>query len=353
MRLPTNRDSRTWAVVLLAGIGGCSDPDTTKGPSDESTVTLGMKNYLAGHIDTWLLAAQELQASAPLPTGRGWDKTLDADAIVAMKKAWMKARWAYEHIEGAVAPVFPDSDLATDARYDDYLVKLNVTGDKAPFDDKGVVGMHGIERILYANNIPPYVDTHEMGLLGYNAAAFPGNEAEAVDFKTKLAAKLVGDIKEMKRLFTPLTLDLGFVFHGVIDLVNEQVEKISKAASGQEESRYSQLTMRDLRANFEGCREVYNLFRPWLVKKTNGGAVDVSINTAFDRLKTVYDVVTGDGIPQPPATWSSSDPRPEDLQSPFGKLFVAVDHESDQKIPGSLHSGLAAAAAALRLEAKP
>ena len=160
MRIATARHARTWAVILIAGIGGCSDPDDTKEPSDESTVTLGMKNYLASHIDAWLLAAQELQAGAPLPTGRGWDTTLDADAIVAMKKAWMKARWAYEHIEGAVAPVFPDSDLATDARYDDYLVKLNVTGDTAPFDDKGVIGMHGSEiDVVWVNSGSSAVDS--------------------------------------------------------------------------------------------------------------------------------------------------------------------------------------------------
>ena len=42
-------------------------------------------------------------------------------AIAAMTAAWVRARTAYEHIEGALAPLFPDLDAAIDARYDDFL----------------------------------------------------------------------------------------------------------------------------------------------------------------------------------------------------------------------------------------
>jgi iron uptake system component EfeO len=66
------------------------------------------------------------------------------DELAAMKTAWRKTRVAYEHIEGALAPIFPDVDFAIDARYDDYLSELGPTADADPFDGEGVTGMHGI-----------------------------------------------------------------------------------------------------------------------------------------------------------------------------------------------------------------
>ncbi len=67
---------------------------------------------------------QDLQAAAPTPTGRGWDTTLDATAIANMKLTWIRCRTSYEHIEGALAPIFPDIDISIDARYDDFLVDV-------------------------------------------------------------------------------------------------------------------------------------------------------------------------------------------------------------------------------------
>src|SRR5690242_10501830 len=116
-----------------------------------------MKRVLADQVEVWLSASRELQAAAPLPSGRGWDAQADAQAIAAMKAAWHRGRTAYERIEGAVAPLFPESDLATDARYDDYLNQLGSDGDAKPFDGEGVVGMHAIERILWADAVPSEV----------------------------------------------------------------------------------------------------------------------------------------------------------------------------------------------------
>ena len=48
----------------------------------------------------------------------------DAAAIAAMKDAWKRRRIAYEHVEGATAPIFPDVDVSMDARYDDFLAML-------------------------------------------------------------------------------------------------------------------------------------------------------------------------------------------------------------------------------------
>ena len=57
--------------------------------------------------------------------GRRADATRgrDADAARDRSHAWRKARVAYEHVEGATAPIFPDLDVSMDARYDDFLAE--------------------------------------------------------------------------------------------------------------------------------------------------------------------------------------------------------------------------------------
>src|SRR5262245_1621217 len=108
----------------------------------------------------------------------------DAAAITAMKDAWKKARVAYELVEGATAPIFPDQDFAMDARYDDYMVEIGPSGDSNLFDKTGATGMHSIERILFAPTIRAEVIDFESGLPGYKAAAWPATDAEAMAFKT-------------------------------------------------------------------------------------------------------------------------------------------------------------------------
>jgi iron uptake system component EfeO len=83
-----------------------------------------------------------------------------------MRAAWHRGRTAYELIEGAIAPLFPESDTATDARYDDYLAHLGADGDADAFDAPGVIGMHALERISWADQIPAEVSSFERGLSG-------------------------------------------------------------------------------------------------------------------------------------------------------------------------------------------
>src|SRR6185503_9368732 len=98
----------------------------------------GMHDLLLTDIKTMVKAATDLKNAAPTPPNRGWDATLDAQAIAAMKAAWIEARAGYEHSEGALAPLFPNIDNAIDARYDDFLTQLAAQGgDKALFDDAG------------------------------------------------------------------------------------------------------------------------------------------------------------------------------------------------------------------------
>jgi iron uptake system component EfeO len=323
------------ALALLAT--GCSDAGTTEGKTDaeyQKEIADGMQSSINDEIGTWLTSAKTLCEAAPAPTGRGWDAAKDAAAIKAMKDAWKTARTHYEHIEGAVAPLFPELDAATDARYDDFLSELGEKGDADLFDDQGVTGMHAIERILYSDMIPAEVVAFESKLPGYVAAGYPMTEAEAAAFKTKLCARLVTDVTTLQDQWKPAKLDIGAAFQGLISLMNEQHEKVNKASTGQEESRYSRMTLADIHSNLDGTEKIYALFQPWIISK-GGEAADKGITAGFKTLHVAYDENPGDTIPSPPATWSST-PSAEDLATPFGKLFQAVTVAVDPARDGSV-----------------
>ncbi len=337
------------AALPLLVAAGCSSSPVEKADADyQKEIAEGMQASIAVEIDTWLASSTALCAAAPEPKGRGWDLKLDAEAITAMRAAWRKARTSYEHIEGAVAPLFPELDAATDARYDDFLSELGDAGDPNLFDEKGVTGMHAIERILYSDTIPTEVVAFEKPLLGYVAASFPTTEADAASFKAKLCAQLLTDITTLQEQWKPAKLDIGAAYQGLISLMNEQHEKVNKASTGQEESRYSRLTLADIHANLQGTETIYALFQPWIQSKDGGAAADKGITAGFKDLHTAYDATPGDTIPSPPATWSAS-PTAEDLATPFGKLFQAVSVAVDPMRKGSVVFEMNAAAGVVGL----
>jgi iron uptake system component EfeO len=334
-------EQRTLAGAGLAlglAVVGCDGGDAQK-----DTVALAMQQSLQGRLTTLHQAAQSLHDAAPTPAGRGWDKDLDAQALADMKAAWTMARDAYEHVEGATAPIYPDVDVAIDERYDGFLAELGAAGDQDLFDDMGVTGMHAIERILYADVTPAAVVEFEKSLPGYKAAAWPKTAEEAASFKDKLCARLVDDtnglLDQWKRA---KRLDVSGAFQGLIGLVNEQQEKVNKASTNEEESRYSQHTMADLRANLDGTRSIYALFRDWLKSKPAAGTtpsgtdVDAAITSGLGTLDSLYGMVSGDAIPAPPATWSAEDPSAADLQTPFGTLYVGIHDAVSPTKAGSL-----------------
>lgn len=337
-------------VLAPTLVAGCSSSDSSTSSSSSSgttpptektdeqykaDVTTQMHAALLADLDTLVKAAEEMQAAAPAPKGRGWDKAQDAAAIESMRTSWKKARTAYEHIEGAIAPLFPDVDFVIDARYDDYLAELKDAGDPNPFDDQNVTGMHAIERIIFSDTAPPYVLDFEKTLKGYKAPAFPATEQEAADFKTKLCARLVTDTKNLRDQWQPQKIDLAGAFQGLVALMREQQEKVNKASTNEEESRYAQRTLADLKANLEGTRAIYKVFQPWIVARKkdalDGKAIDAKIQAGFAALDAAYAATPGDGIPQPPATWSAENPSAADLQTPFGKLYSKVHESVDPK----------------------
>jgi iron uptake system component EfeO len=252
-------------------------------------------------------AAIDLQAAAPAMFSAGWDPARDSGAqIDAMKEAWTRARLHWERAEGPVAPMFSDLDKAIDSRYDEMLKALG--SDPDLFDGQGIVGMHAIERILYAPG--------------------PQTDAQAAEFKNGLCQQLANDTQALLDQWKTKTIDLAAVFNGLTGLISSQAEKVGLAAMYEEESRYSETTMTDLRSNLDGTRAVYDKFEPWLATKAFGTMLDMKAMAAFDRLDQQYMNVTGEAIPAPPPDWSNP-PSAADTVTPFGALYTVVTNEAD------------------------
>lgn len=334
-------------LIPALGLAACSSDSNDTKNSDaefEASVTQGMHDSLLTEIQALHQAAVDIVNAAP---DHAWDADADADAIRSMKDAWIDARSHYERTEGALAPLFPEIDTEIDARYDDFLETLGDAGDQDLFDDQGVTGMHAIERILYQPDTPESVIDLEATLPGYEAAAWPATDDEAVEFKTKLCQRLADDTQTLEDDWSPQVIDLDGSFKGLISLMNEQREKVNKAATDEEESRYSQRTMADIRNNLAGTQQIYGLFQTWLLTKDGGKAIDDDVQNAFGELDTAYSQVPGDAIPEPPSDWSSEDPSPQALSSDFGRLWSAVQNAVDPNVQGSAVDGMNRAAVEL------
>src|SRR4051794_22743888 len=149
-------------IPLAAALAACSDDKSDA--EFQADVVAAMHDSIGADLADLVQAARDLQRASPV---HAWNATGDAAAINAMREVWKRSRIAYEHVEGATAPIFGDLDVTMDARYDDYLVITGPAGDTNLFDATGVTGMHGIERILYAPQIRQEVIDFESSLPGY------------------------------------------------------------------------------------------------------------------------------------------------------------------------------------------
>jgi iron uptake system component EfeO len=331
---PAADDASSSSNSRVTAGDGKSDADY------EAEVVRGLHDSIMTDIVNMEAALTDIQSAAP--TGRGWDPVTDAAALDTMRSAWIRARQAYERIEGVVAPVFPEIDVPLDERYEGFLATLGATGDQYLFDNHGVTGMHAIERILYVATTPDRVVTSERALPGYKAAALPATAQEAADFKSLLCGKALSDAALLHREWDGAVFDASLAFQGLVDLMIEQREKVNKASSNEEESRYSQRTMDDLRENLAGTKRAYEIFAPWIVSKAapavgaqSGHDIDSAIRTGMGSMNDSYSAQTGDAIPQPPDDWSA-DPTPADLATPFGKLYTLVRASVNPNISGSV-----------------
>jgi iron uptake system component EfeO len=328
----TQRSGALLLALALCGFAGC-DNDDDKGDSAEleEQATLEVKEFVDSQVTKLVQAAEDIREAAPEPDEDGWNPEDDADAVAEMRAAWKRARTAYENIEGPIAALFDELDVATDARYDAFIEENGP--DQDLFDDENVTGMHAIERILWSDKTPDYVVKFEANLDGYKAAAFPKTEAEAEAFKNKLAKRLVDDTTTMKEEYASVALEVGTAFGGIRDSVAEQSEKTNLAATGEDESRYAQNTLADMRANLSGAREVYKAFKEW-IDSTDGDTA--GIEAGFKRLEDAYKAVDGDALPKVPEGFDPDEPSTEDLETPYGKLYQLLLDETDLEDENSL-----------------
>jgi iron uptake system component EfeO len=330
-------------LPLLGALGGVTlGCGTDKSGSQEAQAQSTVKTYIVGEIGNWVNASVALRAAAPTPDADGWNDTADAAAVTMMKTQWAATRVAYEKIEGAIAVLFPDYDVSTDERYDGFLADGGPDSDL--FDGMGVTGVHAIERILWTGHAPADVVAFESTLAGYTPAASPANLAQATEFRDGLATRLVTDTQAVQAMFAPLTLDTAAAFRGVIGSLGEQIEKITLAAEGEDESRYGQHTLADMRANLDGGKNTYNAFRDWVRSESGGVALDADILAGFDRVSALYSAVSGDALPAVPAGFNLDAPTAAQLTTPYGMIFAGLSTESDGTNPNSLVSKMNAAA---------
>jgi hypothetical protein len=148
---------------------------------------------------------------------------------------------------------------------------------------------------------------------------------------------MVDDSQWLAAQWKSLSIDLNVVFMGLTGLIASQAEKVSLAAVHQEESRYSQTTLADLRSNLAGTRAIYQLFTPWLESKAFGVALNKNALDALDELDRIYSTIDGNSVPAPPATWNAGAAQQSqaDLQTQFGVLYTTVSQAVDVNRSGS------------------
>jgi iron uptake system component EfeO len=318
-------------IVLLASLAACTDKSDAEYRTEiAATMHASVTKYL-GELVT---ATRTLQVMAP---NKAWDPIADDPAITRMRDAWKDARVAWENVEGAIAPMFFGLNESMDARYEDFLDELGPQGDPYLFDDQGVIGMHAVERILFVPYIRSEVVTFEHSLPGYQPAAFPRTDGEAIAFKTQLVQRLVDDATELAASWRPDDVDIAAAYKGLVDLMEEQQLKVNLAASGEEESRYSNITLLDLRNNLSGTHQVYDLFREWIRSKSSSAeSSDQQIVDKLSNLLDTYKHLPTDSLPPAPKGWDAKAPSPAALATDFGRLWVQVRDSVDPQSDGSV-----------------
>jgi len=343
-----NRRNKAWYLgAVLCAVPACSnddaatDADTDAKVDYQANAITKVQTYVSSELTKLTNAATALQKAAPEADDDGWNEDDDADAVAAMRAAWNQARDSYERVEGSIAVLFVPLDVSTDERYDGFIES---DPDDNLFDDQGVTGVHGIERILWANSAPQRVIDFESDLPGYIKPAFPATKQEAADFKNKLCALLIKDTGSMRDGIKTNALDSQSAFWGMIGSMEEQSEKTTLAAQGEDESRYSQRTLADMRANLEGARAVFEAFKPWIEAKSDHvKAIDSGLNDMADA----YAAVSGPALPEVPAKFDPDEPSSEHLATPYGKLWKLLVEKTDASDPQSLVSIMADAADAM------
>jgi iron uptake system component EfeO len=325
-------------AVVLTGCGGDNAAVLADAANDVNAAGAA-KALLVGHAGELHNAVVSLCATAPLPPVFGWSVTTYPAAVDSMRVEWMAAHQAYQGLEGAVSLLFPALAASLDGRYEQALA---AGPDEDLFDGKGFVGLHAVERILWADAPPP---TAETALAGYKPASFPTASDQPQEFRYDLCARLVMDVETLQQQLGALDLGSPNGYDAALRLVERQVTKMVEAGDGFDESRYSNTTLADMRADVAAARATHEVFVPWLSTKPEGFGVELEAAAGFAQLEAAYDGIPGGGLPAvPPVGWSAVDPSAAAAESPFGQLFVTVSAASDVTLQGSLAGAMGTSA---------
>lgn len=330
-----------WSMALV--LVACSEPTPVpEAPapaplSAEEQSTRDVKRYVDAQVGALVTACTALCDAAP--SAEHWDQ-----GRTEMRSRWREARIAYERVEGAIAILFPETDADIDGRYEH---AVGTTPDTTPFDGNGFIGMHAVERILWASDVPSEVGEFERALAYYSPPRAPSAAAEARAFQGELCARLVRDVRAMERELGPVGLDAATAWRGIQGSIEEQAEKVRLGSTGEGESRYAAHTLADMRANLEGGRAVLSAFASRIEALPDGAERLGTITTALDALAHAYDALPGDALPPMPEGFDPDAPSEAHLATPYGRLFVRLSRASDPRATGSLAARLRATGEAM------
>jgi iron uptake system component EfeO len=312
-------------VVVLAHLAGCEGERAgaasaaTRTATPREVATREVKRYVDGEIGALVGAARALCAAS--------------SDEARMRAHWREARVRYERVEGAIAILFPQTDADVDGRYEHVAERST---DAEPLDDRGFVGMHAIERVLWAETPRPDVIAFERALPGYVPARPLSSEGDVRSFRDGLCARLVRDLAAMEAALAPVALDPQTAWRGIQGSIEEQAEKVRLGTTGQSESRYAGHTLADMRANLEGGRAVLEAFATEIEALPDGSERLRRLREGFSELEEAYRAIEGDDLPPVPEGFDPDAPSDAHLATPYGRLFARLARDSDPEVAGSL-----------------
>lgn len=326
-----------WTAALALGLLVGCDTDGNVAvladhELDEHTVAAANALFQS-QFDAFAEATEALRDAAPTPDADGWNAKDDAVAVASMRAAWLKARAAYTSVEVLASTLYPELHYRLDTDYDDLIVD-NL--DTFSFDEHGVMGLQAVERILWSDEIPAHVIDHESALEHYTAADFPRNEHEAEEMKEEMLAHLEADADALRDAFRAAPVDANVAYSLTTLSMQEQFGQMEEAGKGEGKSRYSGVSLTNLRTDLASTEATYVVFRPWILSKSTGAHTDEEVASGFVRLHAALDAIPGDDLPLPPDGWPTSDQSDEMLETPFGILYAATRDEAVPSIDGTL-----------------
>ena len=174
--------------------------------------------------------------------------------VTTARKLYAPTRVYYERIE-PVAELFSDLDASIDSRVDDHEKGVN-----AP----DFTGFHRIEYALFTQNT-----TRGM---------------------SDLAKRLMKDVDDLKQRVEGLTFPPVTVVGGAAGLM----EEVAATKVSGEEDRYSHTDLYDFKANVDGSRKIFDLFRPQLASQDKAFVAKVDKNFAtVEKILAKYQTADG------------------------------------------------------------